>query len=67
VSDDPPEGAGVIAEFVATSPNTTFKVTPAIYGYIDDGETVMPVTVTNNTGGATDIDVTFTVLKLEDN
>ena len=66
-SEDPPEGAGVVAEFIATSPNTTFKVTPAIYGYIDDSETVMPVSVTNNTGSTTDIDVSITVLKLEDN
>lgn len=64
-ADDPPEGAGVIAEFVATSPNTTFKVTPAIYGWLDDNETELPVTVTNNTGGTTDMDVTITVLKLE--
>ena len=66
-SEDPPEGSGVVAEFIATSPNTTFKVTPAIYGYIDDSETVMPVSVTNNTGSTTDIDVSITVLKLEDN
>ena len=64
-ADDPPEGAGVIAEFVATSPNTTFKVTPAIYGWLDNSETEVPMTITNNTGSSTDMDVTITVLKLE--
>lgn len=64
-ADDPPEGAGVIAEFVATSPNTTFKVTPAIYGWLDNSETEIPMTITNNTGSSTDMDVTITVLKLE--
>jgi len=62
---DPSDGSGVIAEFVATSANTTFKVTPAVYGYIDNGETTLPVAVQNNSGSAGTITVTLTALKLE--
>jgi len=63
--DDPPEGAGIIAEFVATSANTEFKVTPAVYGYVDDGETTIPVSITNNSGSTGTVTVTLTALKLE--
>lgn len=62
---DPSEGAGIIAEFVATSPNTTFKITPAVYGYIDDGESTLPVAVQNNSGSAGTVQVSITALKLE--
>ena len=62
---DPAEGAGVIAEFVATANNTTFKVTPAIYGYIDNGETTLPVAIKNNSGSTGTIQVSLTALKLE--
>lgn len=63
--DDPPEGAGIIAEFVATSANTEFKVTPAVYGYIDNSETTIPVAITNNSGSTGTVTVTLTALKLE--
>jgi plastocyanin len=63
--DDPAEGAGVIAEFIATSPSTTFKVTPAIFGYIDNSETTIPVAVKNNSGSTGTVTVTLTALKLE--
>lgn len=63
--DDPAEGAGIVAEFVATSANTEFKVTPAVYGYVDDGETTIPVSITNNSGSTGTVTVTLTALKLE--
>jgi hypothetical protein len=62
---DPADGSGVIAEFIATSPNTEFKVTPAIYGWLDDSETEVPVAIQNNTGGTTTSSVTIQVLKIE--
>ena len=62
---DPADGSGVIAEFIATSPNTEFKVTPAIYGWLDDGEATVPVAIQNNTGGTTTSSVTIQVLKIE--
>lgn len=61
---DPAEGAGIVAEFIATGA-TTFKITPAIFGYIDDGETEIPVSVQNNSGSAGTVEVTITALKLE--
>lgn len=63
--DDPPEGAGIIAEFIATSANTTFKVTPAVYGYIDNSETTIPAAVKNNSGSTGTVTVTLTALTLE--
>jgi len=64
--EDPPEGGGVIAEFIATQSGTTeFKVTPAIYGYVDDSETTVPVTVTNIDSGTATITVSLTGLVLE--
>ena len=62
---DPAEGAGIIAEFIATSANTTFKVTPAVYGYIDNSETTIPVAVKNNSGSTGTVQITLTGLKLE--
>ena len=62
---DPSDGSGVIAEFIATSANTVFKVTPAIMGWLDDNETQVPVAVQNNTGGTTTTQVTITALKIE--
>lgn len=63
---DPADGAGVIAEFISTTSGTQeFKVTPAIFGWLDDNETEVPVAIQNNTGGSTTVTVTIDVLKLE--
>jgi plastocyanin len=62
---DPADGSGVIAEFIATSANTVFKVTPAIYGWLDDDEVTVPVAIQNNTGGTTTTSVSIQVLKIE--
>lgn len=60
---DPAEGSGVIAEFISSGA-TTFKVTPAIFGWLD-GQTTIPVAVTNNASGTATISVKLSVLKLE--
>ena len=62
---DPADGSGVIAEFIATSANTVFKVTPAIYGWLDNDEVTVPVAIQNNTGGTTTTSVSIQVLKIE--
>lgn len=63
---DPSEGAGIIAEFIATGGgSTTFKVTPAIYGWVDNSETQIPVAVTNNSGSSASITTTLVGLVLE--
>lgn len=61
---DPSEGAGVVAEVIATGP-TTFKITPAVFGYVSTGETTIPVAVKNNSGSTGTVTVTMTALTLE--
>lgn len=65
IGTDPLEGEGVIAEFISSGPET-FKITPAIYGFVDNSETSIPVSVTNLAGSTYAIEVTLTGLKLED-
>jgi len=63
---DPAEGAGIIAEFIATGGSgTTFKVTPGIHGWVDNSETVIPVAVTNTSGASATITTTLVGLPLE--
>ena len=63
---DPAEGSGVVAEFIATGA-TTFKVTPAIIGWVDPSEGgTIPITVKNNSGSTGVVTVTTTTLSLED-
>jgi hypothetical protein len=62
---DPADGSGVIAEFIATSANTEFKVTPSIMGWLDDSETEVPVAIQNNSGSTGTVQVTIDALKLE--
>jgi len=63
---DPSEGAGIIAEFIATGGSgTTFKVTPGIHGWVDNSETVIPVAITNTSGASATITTTLVGLPLE--
>ena len=62
---EPIEGSGVIAEFIASS-GTTFKVTPGVNGYADT-ENEIPVAITNLAAYATAFNVSMDVLKLENN
>jgi len=62
---EPIEGSGVIAEFIASSP-TTFKVTPGVNGYADT-ENEIPVAITNLAAYETAFNVSMDVLKLENN
>ena len=61
---DPSEGAGVVAEVIATGA-TTFKITPAVFGYVSTGEFTIPVAVKNNSGSTGTVQVTITALMLE--
>lgn len=61
---DPAEGAGIIAEFIATGA-TTFKVTPGLIGWVDNSETVIPVAVTNLSGASASITTTLVGIPLE--
>jgi hypothetical protein len=62
---EPIEGSGVIAEFIASSP-TTFKVTPGVNGYADT-ENEIPVAITNLAAYETPFNISMDVLKLENN
>jgi hypothetical protein len=65
---DPLPGAGVLAEvYTTTSGISTFKMTPAVVGWNDDGtpSTNIYAKVTNNEGSAADITVTLTIVNLE--
>ena len=61
---DPAEGTGVILEYVSNSANT-IVLSPAVFGFIDNSETTMPVRVTNISGSTSTVVVTLTGLKLE--
>ena len=62
---DPAEGSGVVAEVISGAAST-FKISPAIIGYVDDSETSIPVAVTNLDAATGTVTVTLTVLKLEE-
>jgi hypothetical protein len=65
---DPLPGAGVLAEvYTTTSGISTFKMTPGVIGWNDDGtpSTNIYAKVTNNEGSAADITVTLTIVNLE--
>ena len=65
-STDPLAGAGVIAE-VITSGNETQLITPAVFGFNDNGtpSTTIYAAVTNLSGATSDVTVTLTLLQLE--
>ena len=62
---DPADGSGVIAEFIATSANTEFKVTPLLWVGLMIHETEVPVAIQNNSGATGTVTVTIAALKLE--
>ena len=63
---DPADGAGVIAEIISTtSGSQEFKLTPGIFGWLDNSETQVPVAIKNNSGSANTVTVTISALKLE--
>lgn len=63
---DPQPGAGVMAE-VITAGASTVVVSPAAFGWNDDGtpSSTIPVAVTNLSGSTADITVTLTYLPIE--
>lgn len=63
---DPADGAGVIAEIISTtSGSQEFKLTPGIFGWLDNSETQVPVAIKNNSGSTSTVTVTIAALKLE--
>ena len=66
---DPTPGSGVLAEvYTTTSGSNTFKMTPAVTGWNDDGtpSTNIYAKVTNNESTSQDITVSLTILRMED-
>ncbi len=66
---DPTPGSGVLAEvYTTTSGSNTFKMTPAVTGWNDDGtpSTNIYAKVTNNESTSQDITVSLTILRTED-
>ena len=66
---DPTPGSGVLAEvYTTTSGSNTFKMTPAVSGWNDDGtpSTNIYAKVTNNESTSQDITVSLTILRTED-
>ena len=66
---DPLPGSGVIAEgYTATSGAATFKMSPGVLGWNDDGTPSSNIyaKVTNNESGAQNITVTLTIVRVED-
>tara|TARA_B100000035_G_scaffold103652_1_gene88024 strand:- start:21 stop:641 length:621 start_codon:yes stop_codon:yes gene_type:complete len=66
---DPTPGSGVLAEvYTTTSGSNTFKMTPAVSGWNDDGtpSTNIYAKVTNNESTSQDITVSLTILRMED-
>ena len=63
---DPLPGSGVIAEVITTSAETVI-VAPGVIGFNNESPVtnVVPVAVTNLSGGSADITVTLTAVKME--
>ena len=68
-NQDPAPGAGIIAEIITTGPNEqTILMTPTVIGFNNESPVtdIIPVAVTNKGLGLATIEVTLTILKLED-
>ena len=65
--NDPTPGTGVLAEAIATGAETVI-FSPAVVCYNNEvtPTTVIPISVTNNSGSAQTITITLTILQLED-
>lgn len=66
-NEDPLPGAGVIAEVISTGAETIL-ITPGTIGFNDESSptTDIAMVVTNKSGGAADITVTLTIVKVEE-
>jgi hypothetical protein len=68
-NQDPAPGAGIIAEIITTGPSEqTILMTPTVIGFNNESPVtnIIPVAVTNKGTGLATIEVTLTILKLED-
>jgi len=65
---DPLPGSGVIAEIITTTENLTQLITPGVLGFNDSDpvSSTVYLKVTNNDSVTRDVEVTLTLLKLED-
>lgn len=63
---DPQPGAGVIVEVITTGANTVL-ISPSAVGFNDESpvSNVIPIAITNLSGGTANVGVTFTYLGLE--
>ncbi len=64
IDDDPPLNSGVIAEIVSQGEETV-TIAPGILGFTSDGNTNIPVTITNKENEPVPIVVRLTVVQLE--
>ena len=66
-STDPTAGSGVIADVITTSGSLTQLITPGVVGFNNDTITNSTVylAVTNNSGSSSAVNVTLTLLGLE--
>ena len=67
-NQDPAPGAGIIAEIITTTENQTVLMTPTVIGFNNESPVtdIIPVAVTNKGTGLATIEVTLTILRLED-
>jgi hypothetical protein len=67
-NQDPAPGAGVLAEIITTTENQTVLMTPTVIGFNNESPVtdIIPVAVTNKGTGLATIEVTLTILRLED-
>lgn len=66
IDQDPQPGAGVIVEVITTGANTVL-ISPSAVGFNDESpvSNVVPISITNISGGTANVGVTFTYLGLE--
>lgn len=65
ISSDPESNAGVVLE-VITANAEAILVSPGVNGYNSDSNTTIPLKVTNRSGGNASINVTLTLVTLEE-
>ena len=58
-----------LLKYTTTSGSNTFKMTPGVIGWNDDGtpsSNIIYAKVTNNESGSADVTVTLTIVRMED-
>ncbi|MCA9344564.1 collagen-like protein [Candidatus Saccharibacteria bacterium] len=65
IGDDPTGDHGLLMDFVTTSGQLSWVLSPLIDGYTTDSSDDVAITVTNKSGGQSDTNVTITWLRCE--